>query len=155
MGEPTGGGGEVGGGGELRFPSTEEMEGEGEGTREEAAESRAARASACAIAAAIASSADLGGFAAWSVKEEARGVTGSTPRVPGASEEGLGGTSPLSSPFPAPAPGAGVLPKGFPVLRGGGLDPEGERRRPCRRRAASLRLCAYGTVYAASRPCGR
>ena len=109
----------MGGGGELCFPSTEEIEGEGEGTREDAADSRAARASACAITTAIASSVDIGGGAGTSVKEEARGVTGSTPQVPGASEEGLGGTLPLSSLFPAPTLGAGVLPKGFPVLGGG------------------------------------
>ena len=63
----------------------------------------------------------IGGGAAESGKREARGVTGSSPRVPGASEEGPGGTSPLSSSFPAPALGAGVLPEGFPVLRGGGF----------------------------------
>ena len=110
----------MGGGGELRFPSTEEIEGEGEGTREDAADRQAAQASACAIAAVIISLSDIGGGAGTSVKEEARGVTGSTPRVPGASKEGPGGTSPLSSPFPAPTLGAGVLPEGFPVLRGGG-----------------------------------
>ena len=71
MGEPTRGGREVGGGGELRFPNTEETEGEGEGAREEAADSQADRASARAIAAAIASSADIGGGAGMSVKEEA------------------------------------------------------------------------------------
>ena len=120
MGEPTRGGGEVGGGGELRFPSTEETEGEGEGTREEATECQSDRASMRAIAAAMASSGSVGGGAAGSGKKEARGVTGSSPRVPGASEEGPGGTSPLSSPFPAPASDAGVLPEGFPVLGGGG-----------------------------------
>ena len=51
-------------------------------------------------------------------------MTGS-PRVPGASEEGPGRISPLSPPFPAPVPGAGVLPKGFLVLGGGGLELEG------------------------------
>ena len=111
----------MGGGRELRFPSTEEIDGEGEGTREDAADIRVAWASARAIAAAIISSSDIGGGAGTSVKEEARGVTGSSPRVPGASEEGPGGTSPLSSPFPAPVLGAGVLPKGFPVLRGRGF----------------------------------
>ena len=119
MGDPTGGRGEVGGGGELCFPSTEEIEGEGEGTREDAADSWAAWASVRIIATAIASLADIGGGAGTSVKEEARGVTGLTPRVPSASEEGPGGTSPLSSPFPASALGAGVLPEGFPVIRGG------------------------------------
>ena len=110
----------MGGGGELRFPSTEETEGEGEGTREDAADSRAARASVRAIAAAIISSSDIGGGAEGSGRNEARGVTGSAPRVPGASEEGPGGTSHLSSLFLAPASSAGVLPEGFPVLRGGG-----------------------------------
>ena len=61
IGEPTGGGGDVGGGGELCFPSTEEIEGEGEGTREDAADSRATRALARVIAAAIISSVDIGG----------------------------------------------------------------------------------------------
>ena len=50
-------------------------------------------------------------------------MTGSSPRVPSASEEGLGGTSPLSFSVPAPALGAGVLPESFPVLKGGGSDP--------------------------------
>ena len=121
IGEPTGGGGDVGGGGELHFPSTEEIEGEGEGIREDAADSRAARASARVIAPAIISSVDIGGGAVTSVKEQARGMTGSAPRVPGASEEGLGRTSPLSLSFPAPASDAGVLPEGFPVLGGGGF----------------------------------
>ena len=57
MGEPTGGRGEVGGGGELRLPSTEMIEGEGEGTREEAVDRQAARASKQMSDAAIASSA--------------------------------------------------------------------------------------------------
>ena len=61
MGELTRGGGDVGGGGELHFPSTEETEGEGEGMQEEAVDSRAAWASARVIAAAIASLADIGG----------------------------------------------------------------------------------------------
>ena len=51
-------------------------------------------------------------------------MTGS-PRVPGASEEGPGQILPLSPPFPAPALGAGVLPEGFLVLGGGGLESEG------------------------------
>ena len=38
MGEPTGGGGEVGGGGEERFPRTEVIEGEGDGARVEVAD---------------------------------------------------------------------------------------------------------------------
>ena len=55
---------------------------------------------------------------------EAQGVTG-LPRVPGASKEGPGQILPLSPPFPAPAPGVGVLPEGFPVLGRGGLESEG------------------------------
>ena len=47
------------------------------------------------------------------------------PQVPGASEEGPGRISPLSPPFPAPVPGAGVLPEGFPVIGGGGFESEG------------------------------
>ena len=47
-----------------------------------------------------------------------------SPRVPGASEEGPGETLPLSPSFPSPASDAGVLPEGFPVLRGGGLGSE-------------------------------
>ena len=120
-GDPTRGGGEVGGGGELRLPRTDVTEGEGEGARMEAWDRRAGRASQQAIAAAISSSADIGGGAAGSGKMEARGMTGSSPRVPSASKEGLGGTSPLSSLFPAPVLGAGVLSEGFPVLRGGGF----------------------------------
>ena len=38
MGEPTRGGGEVGGGGEERFPRMEVIEGEGDGARVEAAD---------------------------------------------------------------------------------------------------------------------
>ena len=38
MGEPTGGGGKVGGGGEERFPRTEVIEGEGDGARVEVAD---------------------------------------------------------------------------------------------------------------------
>ena len=121
MGEPTGGGGEVGGGGELRLLSTEVIEGEGEGTCVEATDSRAALVFQRRMNAAIASSAVLGGGAVGSGKREVRGVTESAPRVPGASKEGPGGTSPLSSSFPAPALGAGVLPAGFPVLGEGGL----------------------------------
>ena len=64
---------------------------------------------------------DLGGDAAGSGKEKARDVTGSSPRVPSASKEGLGGTSPLSPSFPAPVSDTGVLPEGFPVLGGGGF----------------------------------
>ena len=121
MGEPTGGRGEVGGGGELRLPSTDVIEGEGEGARVEAADRRAILASRRRMYAAIASLGFAGGGAVRSGRKEARGVTGLSPRVPGASEEGLGGTSPLSSSVLAPVLGAGVLPEGFPVLRGGGL----------------------------------
>ena len=115
----------MGGGEELRLPRTNVTEGEGKGACVEAWDRQAERALQRVIAAAIASSADIGGGAAGSGKREVRGVTGSLPRVPGASEEGLGGTSPLSSSFPAPVLGAGVLPEGFLVLGGGGF---GSRR---------------------------
>ena len=124
-GDPTRGSGEVGGGGELHLPRTDVTEGEGEGARMEALDRQAARASNQAIDTAIASSADIGGDKAGSGKEKARGVTGSSPRVPGASEEGPGGTSPLSPLFLAPVSYTGVLLEGFPVLGGGGF---GSRR---------------------------
>ena len=38
MGDPIGGGGEVGGGGEEHFPRTEVVEGEGDGAQVEAAD---------------------------------------------------------------------------------------------------------------------
>ena len=125
MGEPTGGGGEVGGGGELRLPRTELIDREGEGARVEAVDSRAALASECRITTAIASLAFAGGGAEGSGRNEVRGMTGSVPRVPGASEEGPGRILPVSTPVPAPASDAGVLPEGFPVLGGGGFKSEG------------------------------
>ena len=103
------------------MPRTDVTEGEGEGACVEAWDRWAGQASQRVIAAAIASSADIGGGAAGSGKREARGVTGSSPRVPGASEEGPRGTSPLSPSFPAPVSDTGVLPGGFPVLGGGGF----------------------------------
>ena len=120
-GDPTGGGGNVGGGGELRLPRTEVIEGEGEGARVEATDIQAALASQRRITTAIASLVFARGGAEGSGRREVQGVTGSAPQVPGASEEGPGGTSPLSPSFPAPVSDTGILPEGFLVLRGGGF----------------------------------
>ena len=104
----------------MRLPRTDVTEGEGDGARVEPAldSMRAERAMERAMAISIA---DIGGGGRLgSGKTEARGVS-ATPRVPSASEEGPGRTSPLSPSFPAPASDAGVLPEGFPVLEGGGF----------------------------------
>ena len=118
--ELTGGRGEVGGGGEACLPRTDVIEGEGDGAWIEPAldSTRVEWATAQAITASIA---DIGGGMPWSGKTEARGMSEATPQVPGASEEGPGGTLPLSPSFPAPVSDAGVLPEGFPVLGGGGF----------------------------------
>ena len=114
-GEPTTGGGEVGRGGEERLPRTDEIEGAGEGGRDKDAMDASSPAWNLAIVCAKAAdirgeTSDPGGGETSVKEEEALGSTEVEPESPpGASEEGLGRTSPLSSGFLAPTLGAGVL----------------------------------------------